>query len=86
VACVIAAPISPALVKLRQMAVATEYQRQGLGQAFLRGMATVLLGEGVTTLILNSRLFAVGFYRRLGYATHGECLVEIVLPHVQMRK
>jgi predicted GNAT family N-acyltransferase len=47
---------------------------------------TVLLAVGVTTLTLHARLSAVGFYRRLGYATHGEHFIEIGLPHVDMCK
>jgi predicted GNAT family N-acyltransferase len=85
-ACVVAAPLSPAQMKLRQMAVATEYQRQGLGRTLLSGVEILLLGEGVKTLTLHVRLSAVGFYRRLGYATHGERFIEIGLSHVEMRK
>ncbi len=40
-ACVIATAISPALVKLRQMAVAAKYQRQGLRRTLLSGVETV---------------------------------------------
>jgi predicted GNAT family N-acyltransferase len=85
-ACVIAAPLSPSLVKLRQMAVATAYQQQGLGRTLLSGVESVLLAGGVTTLTLHARWTAVGFYRRLGYATQGERFIEIGLPHVEMRK
>ncbi len=85
-ACVIAAPLSPAQMKLRQMAVATDYQRQGLGRTLLSGVETVLSACGVTTLTLHARWSAVGFYRRLRYSTHGERFIEIGLPHVEMRK
>jgi predicted GNAT family N-acyltransferase len=85
-ACVIAALLAPAHMKLRQMAVATAYQRQGLGRTLLSGVETVLLMRGVTTLTLHARWSAVGFYHRLGYATHGERFIEIGLPHVEMRK
>jgi predicted GNAT family N-acyltransferase len=85
-ACVIAAPLAPAHMKLRQMAVATEYQRQGLGWTLLSGVEAILLGGGVTTLTLHARWSAVGFYRRLGYSTHGERFIEIGLPHVAMGK
>ena len=85
-ACVIAAPLSPSLVKVRQMAVATAYQRQGLGRTLLGGVEAILLGGGVATLTLHVRWSSVGFYRRLGYATHGERFIEIGLPHVEMRK
>jgi predicted GNAT family N-acyltransferase len=85
-ACVIAAPLSPAHMKLRQMAVATAYQRQGLGRTMLSGVESVLLAGGVTTLTLHARWTAVGFYRRLGYAIQGERFIEIGLPHVEMRK
>jgi ribosomal protein S18 acetylase RimI-like enzyme len=79
-ACVIAATLTPTLMKLCQMAVATPYQRQGLGHTLLSGVETLLLGEGVKILTLHVRWSAVGFYRRLGYATHGERFIEIGLP------
>ena len=68
------------------MAVATDYQRQGLGRTLLSGVETVLSAGGVTTLILHARWPSVGFYRRLRYSTHGERFIEIGLPHVEMRK
>ena len=68
------------------MAVATEYQHQGLAQALLSGVETVLMAGGVTTLTLHARWSSVGFYRRLGYSAHGERFIEIGLPHVEMRK
>jgi predicted GNAT family N-acyltransferase len=82
----LAAPLSPAQMKLRQMAVATARQRQGLGRTLLSGVEAILLGGGVKTLTLHVRWSSVGFYRRLGYATHGERFIEIGLPHVEMRK
>jgi predicted GNAT family N-acyltransferase len=85
-ACVVAALLSPAQIKLRQMAVATNYRRQGLGRTLLSGVETVLSAGGVKTLTLHSRWSAVGFSRRLGYVTHGECFIEIGLPHVEMLK
>jgi ribosomal protein S18 acetylase RimI-like enzyme len=83
---VAAATLPPSMVKLRQTAVAAEYQRQCLGRTLLSGVEAFLLGGGVTTLTLHARWSAVGFYRRLGYATHGERIIEINLPHVEMRK
>lgn len=85
-ACVIAAPLSSTQVKLRQMAVATAHQRQGLGRTLLSGVEAMLQARGVTVIILHARLSAVGFYRRLGYASHGKSFIEIGLPHMEMRK
>ena len=85
-ACVIAAPLTPTLMKLRQMAFAMAYERQGLGRTLISGVETVLSAGGVITLTLHARWSAVGFYRRLGYATLGERFIEIGLPQVEMCK
>jgi ribosomal protein S18 acetylase RimI-like enzyme len=79
-ACVIAASLSPAQRKLCQMAVATEYQYQGLAQPLLSVVETVLMAGGVTTLTLHARCSAVGFYRPLGYSTHGERFIRSAFP------
>jgi ribosomal protein S18 acetylase RimI-like enzyme len=73
-------------MKLRQMVVATAYQRQGLGWTLLSGVETVLSAGGVPTPTLHARWSAVGYYRRIGYSTHGERFIDISLPHVEMRK
>ncbi|WP_299464477.1 GNAT family N-acetyltransferase [uncultured Gimesia sp.] len=86
VACALAIPVSPKKAKLRQMAVALEYQRQGVGRQLLQNMELDLKQQGVESLELEARSTAVGFYEKLGYAAVGEEFLAVSIPHLRMVK
>ncbi len=72
--------------RLFQMAVAAPWQRSGLGRALLREMEARLARDGVTSLKLHARHYAITFYEGLGYRAQGEPFMEVGLPHRLMRK
>lgn len=86
VGCVIAAPQSATEVKIRQMAVATDMQRRGLGRAIMQQLEAVLAARGFTHFALHARDVAVPFYEKLGYKVVGPGFVEVTIPHVAMEK
>ncbi len=86
VACVLAIPVSSKKAKLRQMAVALEYQSQGFGRQLLRNMELDLKQQGVESLELEARSTAVGFYEKLGYISEGEEFLAVSIPHMRMVK
>ena len=86
VACVLAMPVAPEKAKIRQMAVAVEYQNQGTGKQLLRNMELDLKQRGVKSLELEARLTAVGFYEKLDYVKEGDEFLAISIPHVKMVK
>ena len=86
VACVTAAPCSPTEAKIRQMAVDPAHQGKGHGRSIIIYAEDKLAQQGFTHLFLHSRMTAVGFYEKLGYARVGQEFTEVGLPHVKMEK
>lgn len=86
VACAIAILKDDQRAKIRQMAVDTTFQSQGLGRKLLTAVEDDLRGRGFESLELAARVEAVGFYERLGYRTVGEQFVEVGIPHRHMEK
>ena len=86
VACVIAAPFSVGIAKVRQMAVKNEYQHQGCGLTLIHQMERDLAGCGYTELFMHVRATAVGFYEKAGYTATGTEFIEIGIPHIRMKK
>ena len=86
VACAIAVDLSAGRVKIRQMAVDAEYQRQGLGSELMRWIEGSLREQSVSEIELNARDVAKDFYRRLGYVIQGDEFIEVGIPHFKMTK
>ena len=53
--------------QIRYMAVAKEYQRQGLGKLILNSLEQAARGKDIKTLSLNARESAVTFYQSCHY-------------------
>ena len=83
---VVVASLSPELAKLRQIAVATTVQGEGLGRCLMEAIESLIALERVEGLELHARLEVAGFYDALGYQRRGEIFDEIGLPHVKMVK
>ena len=86
VACVIAAPQSSHLVKLRQMAVAPTCGKKGYGSAILRFVENHLEAQGFRHVYLHARSTAVAFYKKQGYVERGFPFAELGIAHVCMEK
>ena len=86
VGCVLAVPKSKGHAKLRQMAIAAERQRQGLGRQLLTNVELHLALRGIRTVELAARQQAIEFYLRLDYQRVGEEFIEVGIPHCQMVK
>ena len=87
IACVIAVPLEGlAKIKLRQMAVATEWQRQGLGLSLINYVENTLYPRGTREIELSARLETKGFYQKLGYKAVNSVYLEIGIEHIKMHK
>lgn len=73
-------------VKMRQVAVAPEYQGKGVGRALVEASETLAKSLGFHKMVLHARETAMPFYTRLGYATAGEQFEEVGIPHFRMEK
>jgi ribosomal protein S18 acetylase RimI-like enzyme len=71
---------------MRQVAVASEAQRQGVGRAMVEFSETFARRLGFTRMVLHARENAIPFYERLGYCRIGERFEEVTIPHWEMVK
>jgi predicted GNAT family N-acyltransferase len=85
-ATVMIVPTDATVAKVRQMAVAFNYQGRGLGQQLLTAVEQRLFRDGIGHLYLHARDSAVGFYQRLGYSVVGDPFTEVGIPHRKMEK
>ena len=86
VACLMCVPLAEGIVKIRQMAVHSDYQGTGLGRQLMEAVEALLRDEGTPKLTLNARHTAIGFYEKLGYHPVGEQFTEVGIPHQRMEK
>ena len=58
--------------QFRKLAVSSEYQRIGVGNALLRRVEEFAESEGGTLIWCNARVTAIGFYIKAGYTHTGK--------------
>lgn len=85
-ACLVLKPISDTEIKMRQVAVFPNIQRQGAGTFLVHSSEVVAKAEGYTKLVLSARLPAVPFYERLDYIIDGAIYQEVSIDHMKMWK
>ena len=73
-------------VRMRQVAVDFDRQRNGIGKALVARSEELARASGYQTMLLHARDVAVPFYLALGYEIFDEPFVEVTIPHRKMRK
>ena len=73
-------------VRMRQVAVAFDRQRSGVGRELVDFAEARARELGFRQMLLHARDVAEAFYLKLGYETFGEPFVEVTIPHRKMRK
>ena len=74
------------VAKVQRVAVLAGARGTGLGAAVMRHIIEDLRAEGAARAVtLGSQETAVGFYRQLGFVTHGERFMDAGIPHFEMR-
>jgi len=73
-------------VKMRQVAVDEKMRSKHIGSKLVVFAEMFSKNREYTTMFLNARKTAVGFYEKLGYETVGDEFLEINIPHFKMRK
>ena len=84
--CCILTGVDKETIKLRQMAVWTHFQGQGIGRELIAFAENVAKGRGYKKIILHARKSVEGFYQKLGYAIVGDEFLEVSIPHYEMEK
>ncbi len=73
-------------IRMRQVVVAADCQRQGIGTALVEFSESFVRNLGFKRMTLHARDIAVPFYERLGYSKIGERFEEVTIPHWAMAK
>jgi len=79
-------PLEAGVIKFRQMVVATGTQGSGLGMRMMEFGEALAKERGFTAAELHARVYAQGFYEKLGYVAVGDIFKEVALPHIKMIK
>ena len=73
--------------QIRYMAVATRYQRMGIGSLVLEFLEHRARSLGAARIVLEARETAIGFYRKMGYTPTGPGVMLFNrIAHVTMSK
>ena len=87
IGCVMIHPADNAeVLKLRQMAVAGNWQGKGIGNMLMKAAEQQCLEKGAKKIVLHARITAQTFYEKLGYAVVSGVFTEVGIPHVVMEK
>ena len=80
------APLDNETVLLMEVAVATRYQREGIGRAMVQYAEKCAREVGYTKMIMHARLTAVLFYEKCGFRQEGDIFEEQGLTFAKMIK
>ena len=86
VGCVQLHPIDAQTIKLRQMAVDYNRQRQGIGTKLVRYAEQVAQNKQYSSISLHARKSALEFYKKLDYQVYSSLFMEVGIPHFEMVK
>ena len=71
---------------MRQVAVVSDLQGQGIGRALVEYSEALARKLGFRRMVLHARETAVAFYKKLGYLRIGGRFEEVTIPHWAMTK
>lgn len=84
--CLVMKPLSDTLVKMRQVAILSDYQSKGVGTALVKFAEVYVKQLGYKSIELNARDTAVPFYQKLDYSKVGPEFEEVGLKHFRFEK
>ncbi len=86
VACLILTEITPSTIKMRQVAVDSSLQSQGIGGKLVKYSEDYARKEGFSRVLVHARDTAVPFYLKHDYEIIDEPFEEVGIPHRKMTK
>lgn len=72
--------------QVRQVAVESNAQNQGLGKKLILFAEEYAKDHAYKEVWLNARMSAFGFYQKLAYHPQGDVFLELTIPHQKMIK
>lgn len=86
IACVLLKVLDSITIKIRQMAVANEFQRKGIGALLMKYAENFCILNRYYHIELHARTMAIPFYEKLGFSIVGNEFIEVGIPHKKMIK
>jgi predicted GNAT family N-acyltransferase len=86
VGCLMIKTIDSIRAKPRQMAVAEECQKKGIGSQLMLAAESYFKQKGTKIFTLHARKYAIPFYEKLNYTIESAEFEEVGIPHVLMQK
>lgn len=86
VGCLVLVPLEAGEIKMRQVAVAPDWQGGRVGSEMVKEAERFARERGFKLMTLHARQNVVPFYSRLGYTTEGDVFEEVTIPHQKMLK
>ena len=86
IGCCVLTHLNEELVQLRQMAVQSDVQGQGVGAAIVTFAEKVARERGFARLMMHARDVVIPFYQKCGYTVAGEQFTEVGIAHHRMEK
>ncbi len=86
VGCMVLMIVNQENLKMRQVAVSEDAQRQGVGQFMVRRSEDIAIKRGFKKMVLHARDTAVPFYLKLDYKKKGRPFTEVTVKHYKMEK
>ncbi len=68
-----------------RMAVLKPWRGQGVGASLLQALMKEAQKRGMSEVVLNAQVTALGFYESAGFVAQGEVFMEAGIPHREMR-
>tara|TARA_B110000305_G_C19439697_1_gene641092 strand:- start:1125 stop:1562 length:438 start_codon:yes stop_codon:yes gene_type:complete len=86
VGCAVLAPLDTKnnRAQLMQMAIATKYQRKGIGKRLVEELLIFAKHEGLKEVMCHSRTDAIKFYQKLNFEIYGDEFDEAGVLHNNM--
>jgi predicted GNAT family N-acyltransferase len=86
VGCVLLVLPGDGTARLRQMAVDEPCRGLGIGAGLVAQAEKTARAMRLSKVTMHARLYARGFYERLGYRAVSEIFTEVTIPHIAMEK
>jgi predicted GNAT family N-acyltransferase len=86
VGCVLLVFPGDGTARVRHVAVEPHCRRTGIGAGMMEQAENAAREKGVRKITMHARLYARGFYERLGYRAASDIFTEVTIPHISMEK
>ena len=86
IACCVLKRVTDKEIRMRQLAVHTDYRGKGLSKTVIEYAEKLALQKGYKRIILHARQHVQKLYEKLGYSVEGDYFIEVGISHICMYK